>query len=668
VCWFILTLAPVAAAAEAGSNRGSRDIARQEMAKIRQARLDLAARELLVAPLLPTLPGQQLRLVVNSRFTEAIELELAATTSEGELHLLTIERLEPRATLWLDLDAHLAMAVTRRLDLSLRLSYVGDPEMIQAWVLSDGPAGAMEQQMVKVSLQSAKEWHSFWELETFAPSRGVRPRLAFQNTEMVPVSLDLQLTDGSGERHSFEHLIPAGGTLHFTPERAMKSGTLRARHDGGDGQVQAAAILAGGAVLAQLPIVPYRQDVQSEIYESMIIAADPPSQRRPVLLLANVGGSTPVPIEVELVEIETGGLLARQELSLQPDRPSSLDLLMLLAASPGNGQIDAFRLRVLSPNARVLAHALEVGSAGRPTDIALVSASKAHDSGTYPLPDLDRQAAWSEFLNLGDEPAQIFAHLSWPEGDFALAPFEVAPGGTYVIDFRGLAASDVEDAAGRRFRPGGQPAYLQWMGRRGSSDLIARTFMRRDGEDDAVGFNCFGCCEEFPYGGMVPEFAAFLVGTSANLMAAEYIDTCSGTIGPYYAAPNTVSFSSPVSWSTFNVQAVGQTEQTITFTGSGMYTSGSCQARPIPYFGEAPVVADEVCQLTHNPNFDPTRGCCGMFGADGVACKSCCEREKAVADCRCDKLPFFKSFCKSWASLVSTLDCHGPCAAGCGDG
>lgn len=663
----VSTLAASVALAAEGPGRSSRRIAREEMAKMREARLEAADLEVLVAPLLPWLAGQELQLVVNSRFTEPIDLHVAASSPAGEMDFLTHQRLEPRGTLRLDLDEMLQLFDPGPRDHSLRLSYVGDAEMIQAWLISEGRAGAMEQQMIKVSLQSLTQWHSFWDLDAVAAGRAVVPRFAFQNTEMTPVSIVLRLDDGSGEVESIERVVTAGGTWHFQVDRRMRAGTLSVGHDGSPGQVQAAGVLAGGTFLAQLPLVPHRPDGGPESYESMILSSEDASRRRPIAQLAAIDVVKPSAAEVALLDVDTGLPLASQEVVLRPGHPASLDLSTLLALGVSDREVERFRLRIRSPS-RVLAQAFLVGSHGVPTDIALVPASKAHDSGTYPVPNLDRYVAWAEFLNLGEEPAQIFAHLSWAEGDYAVEPFEVPPGGTRMLDISALAESGPPDAAGRSFRPADRPIYFQWMGRRGSSDLIARTFVRRHGETDAIGFNCFGCCEEFPFGAMVPEFAAFLVGTSAQFMAAEYIDTCSGTIGPFYAAPNGVTFNSPLSWNTHEVSAAGQTTQTVSFTGSGMYMQVFCKPRAINYFGDGPTVADEACQQAHNPGFEPSRGCCGMFGLNVSACKSCCDREKSVADCRCDKLPFgFRSLCKALVSLFSTLDCHGPCAAGCGD-
>lgn len=649
------------------SGRSSREIADDEMAKMRAARWAAADYQLVVAPWLPSLPGHSTRLVVNSRLTEPLVLEIEATGADGAIHPLTVETLEPRSTLRLDVDSLLELADPGQGDHSLRLSYFGDAEMIQAWVVTDGPGGVMEMPMIKVSTQPVGEWVSFWDTAPYARGNALRPRFAFHNTRPTPVGVTLRVTGPAGSPRTVELSLSADGTAYFSPRPTERVAGLWAQHDGAPGQVQASAVLSGPAFLTRLPLVTAGALADAETFESMSLVTATAAGRRTILSLYNADAAGPAPVEVQLLEPATGAVLAAASLELAPGAPRSVDVLALLASAAPGSVGERFRLRVVPATAGVIAQAVDVGAAGRPTDVTLIPASKIHDSGTYPLPDLEGHEVVTELLNLGDEPAQIFAHLSWQGHDYAVEPFEVPAGGSYRIDFRQLAELGEADPAGRRFRPGDQPVYLQWMGRRGSSSLIARTQVRPEGDSDAFGFNCFGCCEEWPYGGMVPEFAAFLVGTSADFMAAEYIQTCSGTIGPFYANPATTTYTSPLSWNTQDVWASGQTEQTVSFTSSGSYMQVFCKPRPINFFGDGPTVADEICQQTHNPGFDPLRGCCGMFGSNVTACKACCDREKAVGDCRCNKLPLFRGICKGLVSLFSTLDCHGPCAVGCGE-
>ncbi|MEM7351648.1 MAG: hypothetical protein AAF657_12705 [Acidobacteriota bacterium] len=646
------------------------------MDQARSLRWAEAENQLFVAPLPALTEGLEARLVLNSRFAEPNLMEVEIASAEGDLHWLRNEDLEPRRSLEIDLLEAIRQAGVPFRPASVRVSFTGDPEMIQAWLLISGNGGVLEVPLSSRSKETGGQWTSFWDTRHYEVKRAVRPLVAFVNTEASPVRLTLRHETlqhdslANRNRPSIRE-IPAFGTFIWRlPSSALSAaGSLRVRHDGAPGQVLASGYLQGAGFIAALPVVSAATLSESKLYDAPTLPLGVTGEDRPVVSILHPGQEhrAPAVVRLSLLELASGREAGAIKLRLAPGQIRSIDLRAELAVAFADST-ERLRLQLASEGSPILAYGLSLKSVGGPTDVALIPRQSVHESGTYPIPTLEENQVITTFLNLGETEAELFAHLSWVGGEYALAPIQVAPGGAVRLDFQALIDRAEPDLLGRYFKPEASPSYFQWLSRKGSSDLLARTEVRRLDSADSYGLNCFGCCMEFPFGGIEPSFAAFRVGEQASFRPVEFIDTCSGTMGPFNASPSSSSYSSPLGWNYNNVWATNDTNQTVSFSDSGHYTAANCSTVARTFFGDGPVVADEECQEEHHPDFDPTAGCCGMTGGNVVACKACCDKEKEVADCRCDALPFFSGICKGLASLVSLTKCHAPCAAaGCGD-
>jgi hypothetical protein len=655
-------------------SEASRRIASAAMAEARAIRWAQADQQLFVAPLPTLVDGMHVRLILNSRFAEPIPLEIQVTSAEGDLFVVSIEDLEPRGSLEVDLLADVKSAGAQLEPAAVRVSFFGDKEMVQAWLLVSGEAGQLEVPLLSRNDESAWQWTTFWDTRLYREALRLRPRIAFVNTEATPVSLTLDLQNAGGSSKRTVRRIPPLGTYVWNPSvRSLRRpGALRAQHDGAPGQVLPIGYLEGGRFLAALPVLGSSAVAESVVYDSTTLPLGTGNENRPILSLFHPGGEhrEPAQVRVAVIEALSGEALGTVKRWLAPEEIQSLDLRPLMPeafSSPAR----MLRLQVLSEDGPLLAMGVSLSPAGVATDIALIPRQKVHDSGTYPIPNLEDHQVVSTFLNLGSTEAELFGHLSWADGEYALAPIRVAPGAAVRVDFQELMDRAEPDLQGRIFQPGDSPAYFQWLSRRGSSELIARTEIRPLASADSYGFNCFGCCEEFPAGGIEPGFAAFAVGGSADFVPVEFIDTCSGTIGPYSATPISTSYSSPLGWNYSQVWSGGLTNQMVSFSGDGFYMWVDCEERHRTFVGDAPAVAEDECQEEHNPGFDVGRGCCGIHGADTVACNSCCDKQHMVAICRCNKIPFYRPLarkaCQVAANSATKTRCKQPCSAGCGD-
>ena len=124
------------------------------------------------------------------------------------------------------------------------------------------------------------------------------------------------------------------------------------------------------------------------------------------------------------------------------------------------------------------------------------------------------------------------------------------------------------DLLGRKLERAYRKGFFRWSARGGSHKLLARTEVEPT-QGGRFGFNCAGCCLEFPYGAIDPGSATFLAGSSASFVAGEYRNTCSGgLLGPFSASSPTLTVPSPFSWNGFTVRASSPGSGTLSFTAT----------------------------------------------------------------------------------------------------
>lgn len=361
------------------------------------------------------------------------------------------------------------------------------------------------------------------------------------------------------------------------------------------------------------------------------------------------------PVTVELVEAMSGAVRSSRSFAIGAGQIRKLPLEQLLATVPPG---DFLRFRLITGDDKAVS-AFAVAKTGEVAEFALLPQVKAHESGTYPLPNLEENTVIATFVNVGDSPTEVLGHVDWEGGSYAIAPFMVSPGGSYRLDINSLALSGGPDLLGRTLDPHLQRGFFQWSSRLGSAALLARTEIFPLTSVDFYGFNCFGCCPEKVWGGTIPSVIAFDLGETPSFTASQWIETCTGTMGPYPAWSPTLAYTGPLSWNGQSISASDYTGQDVSFTASESVVQVTCTTREVRFGGTGRVDVDK-CQKQHNPGYDPKKGCTGMFSSCGP-CKSCCDRETAVAKCRCDKL-FFNEICKKNA-VVACQKCKEVCVS-----
>jgi hypothetical protein len=426
------------------------------------------------------------------------------------------------------------------------------------------------------------------------------------------------------------------------------------------------AVLEGPTFLAALPVFRVGGDVVFE-YQSALPIKDPLREKPIVTLLNSSTVFAADSVTLSLYDFESGAVNLSRVLSLPPAGIESIDLSDQHGTA-GPAPTGLLRLGVSDPSGQVQAYGLKLMPDATATEIPLIARRDAHQSGIYALPSLETHTAHFTLVNLGSVPAEVIAHLTWERGEYALRPVTLGSGAGHHIDFGALLAADVPDPLGRHLDPTVEQAFFQWTSPRGSGELIARMQIQSPDGSDSFGFNCISCCPELPFGAVEPTFATLPIGAVGAFSALEYVSTCTGQIGPFFTSPTAtaLTYSTPLHWDARNVSATAATSQTPSFESYGNYVRLDCSTRLVFFGDDGPVVVEDDCQREHNPGFDVKKGCCGMHSTDVEMCNDCCDKQLAVARCRCDKLPILQAVCKAEAELANTT-CHNQCNLGCGD-
>jgi hypothetical protein len=626
----LLLLAPLADEAKAEPPEASPD-----MIQNRRARWLESTDQVLVGPYYSIAEGQQARLILVNRFADPIDYEARAVSLAGQTFPLGGDSVPPRGVVEIDLQDALSIAPASFDEGSIEIRYFGDPEMTQAWTVLSGPFGPLEQPLTKTTLATSREWTSFWDLSMLGSSLEARPLFAFHNSGGAPVLLTLSWIPSEGDPRVVRRGISSAHTALIEPPGRSSdstSGRMIARHDGEPGQVSVAAFLAdGSAVLSALPMASPESLQGSRDLEGLGFPAVEGVRAAISILDARYAGE-PQAVRLALLYRESGALFASADMWF---RPGDIRTVQLSSLIPSDAAVELRDLRVSisSQEGRIMAAGLVLPPDGTVVDMALIPRAKAHDSGTYPVPAIETHEVATTFVNVGEETAQLFGHFTSDRGEYALEPIEVAPGASYRLDFGALAALEQPDRLGRRLDPAFDLGFFQWFSRRGSSELLARTEARRKGDSDLIGFNCFGCCAESPSGAVIPQSIGFDVGESPELVAVEYVDTCAGPTGPYYAYPNALFYSAPLTWNGQAISTTAYANQQVAFQGSGEYTTVTCSTKTITFFGSGKATSDK-CLKENHPEFDPKRSC-GDQTPNCSACYTCCDKQKDTADCRC---------------------------------
>lgn len=581
------------------------------VSELREARRAQAIPTRLVAPIARVAPETLLDLYVVTRGGYDVPFTLIYLARDGKAtelgrHVIPAERhLRLDLAILADSGAFLG---------AVELRFSGDPELVQGWLIYSSQGQHHEISLRVPEAQLSRRFTSFW-----PQVRGTRPRYYVTNTTDYSASFTTRWTAADRTTPQLITLPPRGSAVLEPPQSiGGGAGSLEVNvHD-------AVGVVIGNGLLespkgpvATLPwLTPSTLESATDYYSLQAHAAD-------VIALAIFNPrSRETIVTVELLEERTGIAVGRTAFALKPE---AIRLLSTENRPFSVTQTERnVRLRVRSAEA-VIPVAFARSLSGHFHEISLFQTAEAHQSGTYPLPSLLDFDVETTLINLDPAlEARIAGQVSWDGGTFTFGPIEIPPGASHVLNYLAIATARTHDILGRILPPHATAGFVQWLALEGSDQIIARTEARPLGTaDDAFGFNCFGCCWEFPTGVVVPQTVAFGPGENPLFQTCVEYATCAGTVGPIPVTANSLIYSSPFSWNGTRISASHGGDATVGFVDDVPQITPTCvqRTRTIEAGGRA-----ETCDKFCNPQgYTDETNCSTQVGASCLLCYNCCD-------------------------------------------
>ena len=522
--------------------------------------------------------GDRTSIFLLSMFADPISVTVTAYDIYGRPYPLFDHVVEPRTHLELSLNQALASAGSRYLQGSVSIEYQGEASTVSAWAVLERGSHATEIPFSVASQFQSTTLRAFWDRLPLRHMANGIPTYAVMNTASIPLTFSVTIEAGSESSLSNHRLQPNARRVLTMPQNA-ESGSLVIQHQGLPGDLVGAGLLEGNGLVAPLPVVD-PATLESSKHHALRVPTS--GWLRTWLTLSNptVRSQTAT---LSAYDPVSGARLARITQTVGAETVETVSLVTLFG-SLGSTRPREVRITVEhqgSPRSLLVSGA-KLGRSGQVQGIAFFQDSQAHHNGTYPLPNVSRGAVSTTWLNLGASTAKVVAQLDWEGGgSYALPEISIAPGASHRLDFAELIRKAKPDLLGRKLNRSYRKGFFRWSARGGSRKLLARTEVGPVAGGQ-FGFNCTGCCLEFPYGAIEPGSATFLVGSSASFVAGEYRNICAGgLLGPFNASSPTLTVPSPFSWNGFTLRASSPGSGTLSFTATATryeVISGICMA------------------------------------------------------------------------------------------
>ncbi|HYH45421.1 MAG TPA: hypothetical protein VEG34_07005, partial [Thermoanaerobaculia bacterium] len=287
-------------------------------------------------------------LFLLNTFSDPVEADLVAVSDSGREHPLGTFTIQPTEHLALSLRELLAGAPAAFTTGSLRVGFLGDLEMLEAWAVLRGPAGTLEVQLTGIGETQSRVMVSSWDARATAARSRVAPRyyLANGSLQELRVTADLLRGDGIGRARRLERLLPPGGRVLLSPldlSPDLRAGAIRISHDGEPGALAVAGFLSGDMFLAGLPVGrPADPRAPSEYHSIRLPLSESPTPFRPDRALIKVFNLSPdrQRVEVSLLDQVSGAVLRTREKELAG---GAVDVFDLAGAAPAETPV---RVRV----------------------------------------------------------------------------------------------------------------------------------------------------------------------------------------------------------------------------------------------------------------------------------------------------------------------------------
>lgn len=585
----------------------------------------------LYSPFFPIDSSQDGYLFLMNAFGDPVEVEVRVTSASGDHYPIGSFTVEPTRHQQISLREHLPKSPDLKTAGSLLVRFFGDEDMLTAWAVNKTDATATEWELQTVEAHT-HAFESFW--NTQLQNERSQPAVYLLNTSPLPTEYFIVWGHGASEESREKRWLGSEQSerlVHPTPARRHQSGWVRVESLDTTNHLVMLGFLEGQSSRIALPRL---DSTDSRAFESTPLTLPTGPESR---VIATVFNPTTMRQNATLIlrHALSGQELLRRELQLDPEASTPVDLKDLLSNAGIRSQT-RIRVKVVGESRIVVQGFLSSAEGTR--EIEFFPVDRGHGSGRYPIPTLPGFRTTHTLVNLGSESANIVAQVFWDGGTHALPPIDLAPGSSHIVDFGELARKKRRDLLGRELDPNLPQGFFQWTSRLGSQQLIARLEVTKaDNEAVSFGFNCFGCCTEFPFGGVEPDSLVFDIGQSRLFQAVEEISTCTGLLGPFPANVTNLNYSSPLSWNGVTISSSGPSSTDVSFSGVSERTTPTCNVVPSNIFGFGRPRVDQ-CQEDNNPDYDHEAegGCHASQNSSSCeTCYTCCEKQKDVAECRC---------------------------------
>lgn len=656
---FVTAQLPFALSSEEATSR--RDALMRE-------KLSKAVPTSLFSPVFSVAAGSESEVIVLSTVSYPVEFELIALDDASVPLPLGRFVAGPQRHVSLRLRDLMAQSSGHLSEGAIRISFMGDDETLQGWLVLQQGRQRVEMALQEPGDRSGQGLTTFWS----APSAGdpIRPKIYLLNSSSLPFTYEL-----SGSFGRSVGKLTAGERREVAIDQP--SGWLKINHDGEDGSLIAGGVLSGARHLSAMPFFTERRIADTTSWEAIrvpgaSVAAASSSLRFPATLIP-IEPQAPIPpgdllrpsgrlqlfnsssahakvAKIHLIDSATGNILRHIRAEVAPLEVAAVEVDIV-----GVRPVGELRLSVSSEKAGLLVSGYVAVSSGEVIDLAFFPRQDAHSSGTYPVPSLAENDVFTTLVNLGSEPSYVVAHFASDQGDYAYGPIEIPARTSYRFDSRSIAREGSPDVLGRRLATYATNGWVRWRVQAGSRELIGRTEVRRLGSADPVGFNCFGCCAEFPAGEVIPSYVEFVPGQSPLFQAGVTFQTCSGTEGPYLTYPHALTVPSPFSWNGVNVAASAAASETLSFESYEWTSTPTCDEvrQTVRGSGAANACKSKLRRSDSSGYWSIAATCHSQTGSNQCnLCQECCNDILAWKQC-------------SRVGLLTANSEHQACVAGC---
>jgi hypothetical protein len=387
-----------------------------------------------IAPFYSVANDDESTIFLLNRFSDPIAVNISSLGERGESLPVGDYVVPPARHIEIPLDSLRARSASGTA--SLILTFKGDADMLQGWVVVRRGSEVEEFPLHAVGNGTVTTMTSYWAVDSI--HRPSSPVYFLFNAGLQATHVEIHLSPGDQNKRSLvkrlSRTIGPGRRVTFSPFEMspdLQRGTVTFSHDGDPGSLLITGVLQGSQTLVSLPIVESAQSgTPSEYYGIQLPIRDPldGGALQSALVVFNPGVATES-VQVSVLEQISGRIETALQARLEPGEIRVLDLTQAIAAiaSVSPPADEELGLRVTAPGDLLVSGVAEY-TGGGVKNLAIMAKSSSHGSGMYPLPPTDRFEVVTTLINVGTEPSRLVAQISWDNGSYSLPPLDLMPG------------------------------------------------------------------------------------------------------------------------------------------------------------------------------------------------------------------------------------------------